>query len=682
MKIIKKLDIYILGKYLVLFAGTFCISLFVVMMQCIWRYIDELVGKGLTFDILAKFFFYAGESLVPLALPLGVLLASLISFGNLGEKFELLAIKASGVSLFRTMRPLIILNICIAAISFYFQNNVGPKAQEDLMTLRWSIMQSTPEVDIPEGVFYSGVPGLNMYVKHKENGKLYGMVLYNMRDGATNAQIILADSGKLETSADKKEMILHLFSGEEFQNISGNSGLNTKNVPYRRETFVYKSFLIDFDTNFNLKEEEGIGRSATTKSIEKIMASVDSMTARYDSMAVAYYNDMAVRTYYVPYSSRARVYPSTMSQSLFGAPQIPEAFAQNAEKVDSVKADSAKAGLVKNDSIKTANAKDVKKTKGPHLAKIPEMAPLQKDVEFDHKLKVNLDSLFEAMNGSQKQSVVLGALQKANIAQMDTDYKSQVMGDGDEQIRRHWIEVWTKVTMSLACIIFFFIGAPLGAIIRKGGLGMPAVIAVLIFIFYYIVNTGGMRAGRQGSIPVWFGMWLSTMIFTPVAVFLTIKSNNDSAMFNKDAYTNLFRKLTGKRVKRHLPRKEVIINDPDYPETLILVETLVEDAKHYRNMIRRASLSGYLKYMALHLLKQKKDDEAEKIHYLLEHVVDILSNSKDRKILVYINSLPVLETQSFRFYRRRRGDMRNIIQYGEDIGKRIKDIINGQSKIQ
>lgn len=676
VKLIKKLDIFILRNYLMLFAGTFCISLFVVMMQFLWKYIDELVGKGLSIWILAKFFFYAAETLVSLALPLGVLLASLISFGNLGEKFELLAIKAAGVPLIRTLRPLIVCNVIIALISFYFQNNVAPKATENLLTLRWSIMQSSPEVDIPEGVFYSGVPGMNMYVKKKnpDTGVLYDVIIYNMRDGVNNAHIILADSGKMETSASKKEMLLHLWNGEQFENIA-NSGFQTRNVPYRRETFVDKLFVIDFDTNFNMEENEGIGRSADTKRMDQIVSSVDSMKYFYDSLSVAYYNDMAVRSLYVANSSRARVFPVDSSKIYPWAYQS-ELSEQMVDDSVSVVANADKAAS----EAKTEKDKDGKAK--VHLASRPTVAYVQKGVKVDHSQHVNIDSIFESLNVAKRQGVVQGGLQRVNIAMMDLDYKKSVMQDGDEQIRRHWVQFWTKITMALACLLFFFIGAPLGAIIRKGGLGMPVVVAVLIFIIYYIINTGGMRAGREGSIPVWFGMWLSTMILAPVAAFLTIKSNNDSVLFNSDAYRGFWRKLTGKRVKRHIPRKEVIINDPDYPEVSELVGQLLGEAKDYRRKIRRPSLFKYLGYIYQNLIRGKHDEEADEISKLLEHIIDILSNTKDRKVLTYINSLPVLETRSFRFYRRRRGDMRNILEYGGMLQERINEIIYEQSKIQ
>ena len=672
MKLIKKLDIFILKNYLLLFVGTFSISLFVVMMQFLWKSIDELVGKGLALDVMAKFFFYAGETLVPLALPLGVLLASLISFGNMGEKFELLAIKAAGIPLIRTLSPLIIFNIFIAGVSFYFQNNIAPKAEENLLKLRLSILQYTPEADIPEGVFYNGVPGMNLYVKHKdkETGMLYDMIIYNMRDGVNNAHIILADSGRLETSADKTQMLLYMWNGEQFENIS-NSGLQTRNVPYRRETFVDKLFLIDFDTNFTVQDNDAIGRSADIKRMDEILASVDSMTVYYDSMSVAFYNDMVVRTLYVPSSSRARTIPidSARIRASINPPIITN------DKEQSTKTE---AGESASDEVNKTEVKEKEKEEShkPRIVKMPQIARVADGIEVNHDTHVNIDTLFVNLENNKKRSAIMGAMQRINIATMDIDYKTALMEDGDLQIRRHWVQFWQKITMSLACLIFFFIGAPLGAIIRKGGLGMPVVLAVLIFIIYYIINNLGMRTGRQGTIPVWFGMWLSSLVLIPVAVFLTVKSNNDSMMFNIDIYKEFFRKLVGKRQKRHLARKEVIINEPDYPETLTLVGQLVDRASAYRQTTRHPSPLKYLRYVWRYNITRYTDVEAEKISEELEYVVNILSNTKDRKILVLINSLPILDVRSFRFYRRRRGDMKSIIEYGTMLQDRIGELIN------
>ena len=631
MKLIKRLDVFILKNFLSLFAGTFCISLFVVMMQFLWKYIDDLVGKGLTMDVYAKFFFYAAETLVPMALPLAILLASLISFGNIGERLELLAIKAAGISLLRTLQPLIVLLTFISAGSFYFQNNIAPDAQQKLLQLLTSMKMKSPELEIPEGVFYDGIEGINLYVKHKnkDTGMLYDVVIYNMQDGVNRAHIILADSGRLETSSDKMHLLLHLWEGEQFENLQNNA-VQARDVPYRRETFVEKHFVIDFDTNFNMADEEDIAGNAMTKDMGKLTHDIDSMENYYDSLGTVFYQDMRRISLGIPHKARISDYDSMSI----------------AQMTDSVR------GVLENEEKKFLAQKEKRSVAVPTAS-------------------VNVDSLLAQINSQEKQRVVMTALQKASFEEMDATSNSYSIEWGDKQIRRHWIQFWQKITMSLSCLIFFFIGAPLGAIIRKGGLGFPVVVAVIIFIFYYIINTFGMKVGREGGMPVWLGMWLSTIVLTPLGVFFTVKSNNDSAVFNMDAYVMLWKKVLGIRPKRNIVRKEVIINDPDYTEMHKTLETLITTSRTYLGALPRSTFFGYMVYILRYWFSRREDMQAEGIMLMTEYVVEVLSNSKDRQVLKWLNGYPVMETRNFRFYRRRRKDLRAVIKYSE----KIKDYI-------
>ena len=259
MRIIKRLYGFILKSFLPLFAMTFFIVLFIVLMQFLWKHIDDLVGKGLPFSLIAELFFYAAVSMVPMALPLAILLASLMTFGNFGEKFELTAMKASGISLLRAMRPLIVLVALISAGAFFFQNDILPPAQVKMWTLLFSMRQKSPEVEIPEGVFYDQIPGYNLLVQRKdrENGMLYDMMIYDVTRGGDNATILLADSGRMAFTADMRYLYLHLYSGEQFENLREQKSLD-KNVPFRREEFADKEVLIPFDANFNRLDEGGM----------------------------------------------------------------------------------------------------------------------------------------------------------------------------------------------------------------------------------------------------------------------------------------------------------------------------------------------------------------------------------------------------------------------------------------
>lgn len=253
---IKTIDLYVFKRFITLFVMTFVICIFILLMQFLWKHFNDLIGKGIGFGVIAEFFVYAIASLVPMALPLAILLASLMTFGNLGENFELTAMKSAGVSLFRIIRPLVVFIALISIAAFYFSNNVLPITQSKLWTLIISIRQKSPELDIPAGEFYSGINGYNLYIREKENGLLKDMMIYDFSGGFDNATVMLADSGRIKFSEDKKYLMLELFDGESFENLKGQSfSYNSNSIPYRRETFGAKEILIDFDSDFNRFDE-------------------------------------------------------------------------------------------------------------------------------------------------------------------------------------------------------------------------------------------------------------------------------------------------------------------------------------------------------------------------------------------------------------------------------------------
>ena len=567
---IKKLDIFILKSFCLLFVGTFFICLFIFMMQFLWRYVDEMVGKGLEISVLAQFFFYSALTLVPVSLPLAILLAALITFGNFGERFELLAMKAAGISLIKIMRPLIVFISLICCVSFYFQNVVGPKAQTKLWTLLLSMKQKSPELDIPEGVFYDEIEGYNLYVKHKDRktGMLYDVLIYNFEKGFENAQIIKADSGRLEMTADKQHLYLHLFSGEQFENLKSQS-MNQKNVPYQREAFREKHAIIEFDSDFNMADEGFMSGQSSSKDMATLEADIDSMKVLNDSVGRAYYNEAMEATY--------RPVPH----------------------------------LTKSDTTKI------------------EKAVLS---------SFNVDSLFDAATLMEKQKIISSAVSRAESAASDWSFKGFNIQQTESSLRRHMTAWHEKFTLSLACLIFFFIGAPLGGIIRKGGLGMPVVVSVLIFIIYYIINNTGYKMARDGKWIVWMGMWTSTAILAPLGAFLTYKSNNDSVVLNADAYINWFKKIIGIRSVRHMFRKEVIIHDPDYDRIPGDLQQLSDDCRDY---VARNDLKHAPNYFRL-WMNDKVDEEVEKINERMEALIDEMSNTRAMSLLTALNNYPVI----------------------------------------
>lgn len=571
---VKKLDRFVLGNFLLIFSGSFFITLFVLMMQFTWRYVDEIVGKGITMDILGQFYWYMAITMVPMALPLAVLLASLISFGNMGERLELLAMKAAGVSLLRIMRPLAVLVIGLAAVSFYFQNRAALDAQKNLTSLLWSLRETSPALEIPEGVFYGKINNFSLYVERKDvaTGKLYNVMIYKTDQGFDKAQIVVADSGRLEVTNDKEHLIFDIWNGEQFENLQvggAQAALNTKGVPYDRETFQYKRFIIDFNSNFEKQDAEQWSGSAITKNLKQLSASIDSMNTALDSIGLANYKQGKQTAYYCP-------------------PLRPQ-----------------------------------------HVAALKQMSK---------GAKLDFDTIMARMSADKRVQTIRAAAASAAAYASELEWKSLTTEEGDKSVRSHRIQWHQKFTMSIACIFFFFIGAPLGAIIRKGGLGMPTIIAVILFIFYYIINTSGMKMARDGAWNMIFGMWVSTVVLTPLGCFLTYKANNDSVVFNADVYAALFKRLLGLRSKRNITRKEVIIETPDYAALLEQIADLEQICKAYAAHKRLYAAPSYIRAF----FKSRPDHAAEDIQQRVEQLVEELSNSDRREILYRLNQLPLI----------------------------------------
>ncbi len=557
-----------------LFIGTFFICLFIFMMQFLWRYVDELVGKGLEMSVMAQFFFYSALTLVPVSLPLAVLLASLITFGNFGERYELLAMKAAGISLLKIMRPLAFFVCGLVGVSFYFQNVVGPIAQAKLGTLILSMKQKSPELDIPEGVFYSEIKDYNLKVakKDRKTGMLYDVLIYNMKDGFENAHIIYADSGRLEMTADKQHLWLHLYSGDLFENLKAQS-MKSQNVPYRRESFREKHTLIEFDSDFNMADESIMSNQSSAKNMAMLQTSIDSMKVLGDSIGRQYYREVAEGNFRPSY------------------------------------------GLSKEDTVKIESA----------------------DIQ-----EYNVDSLYAAASLTQKQKVISSAASRAENVSSDLSFKKYTMENNDYAIRKHKTEWHKKITISLSCLLFFFIGAPLGGIIRKGGLGMPVIVSVLVFIIYYIIDNTGYKMARDGKWIVWMGMWTSSAVLAPLGIFLTYKSNKDSVVLNADAYINWFKKIVGIRSVRHIFKKEVIIHDPDYARLTGDLEQLSAECKAYAAKKRLEKAPNYFKLW----MASEDDNEVMAINEKLEALVEEMSNTKSATLIGALNNYPVISVSA------------------------------------
>ncbi|MDY9918346.1 lipopolysaccharide export system permease protein [Porphyromonadaceae bacterium NLAE-zl-C104] len=578
---IKRLYSYILTTYIPLLLMTFAICLFLVLMQFLWKYVEDMVGKGLEISVLGEMFVYAALTLVYIALPLAILLASLMMFGNMGESLELLAVKAAGVPLLTAMKPLTILIVGIAVGVFFYQNNALPKIQTKFYSLLISIRQASPELDIPEEVFYKDIPGYNLYVgkKDQKTGMLHNVLIYDIASGFNNMAVIICDSAEMSTTDDKKMLIFTMYSGQQFQNFQQGNGSSSRYnedfVPYARESFDTKTMMIAYDANFNRMGEEVIEGSATSnyvsKNLAELGASIDSMSLILDSVNRVDRKTMKNHSYL----SFRNGYPAGKKDSLIAAARLAPVDVPRPDTLVLTKALNEQSAILQSAYMKADNNSN----------------------EF----------LFRSLNKTTTQRT----------------------------INRHWVEWHRKFTIPFTCLIFFFIGAPLGSIVRKGGLGTPIVISVILFIIYYIVENVGYKMTRDGVWAHWFGMWFSSFVLLPIGIFLTYKAVNDSVIMNADTYVNLFKRLFFIRDKRKYPVKSVIIEKPDYEKISQSLSDLSQKIDRFLDRYGRLSYKDYW-------TDTNYNKELRSLRSSLEIILNSLSNSRKLEVLAKAEEFPVI----------------------------------------
>lgn len=475
----KKLHALILKSFIGPFFLTFFISLFILLMQFLWKYIDDMVGKGLDFAVIAELLFYTTANLVPLALPLAILVSSIMTFGNLAEHFELTAAKASGISLQRIMMPLLFVALGISLTAFYFSNYVLPFTNLKMGSLLYDIRQQKPALSIREGVFYNGIEGYSIKVGAKDpDGKtIRKVMIYDHTGGAGNNKVVLAESGEMASTPDQRFLILRLYNGSSYEEQHKNKG-GTDTHPLMRSGF--KEYEIRFDlSQFKLSRtnEELFKGGHQMMNLHQLEEAVDSLQEQ---------------------ETRKSDMGHVMLRNYFLFLRSPEAFhrtLQGPSLTSSNTADSS--GLAEMQHIE--NAKNQVRT---------------------------------VMN-------ILSGIKESNNARV-------------QQMARYKVEWHRKLTLSAACFILFMIGAPLGAIIRKGGLGMPLVISVLFFLAYHVLSITGEKFAKEAIIPAWRGMWLSASVLLPIGLFLMYKATHDSVIFDRDAYLTFFKRLFSSKKKDSL----------------------------------------------------------------------------------------------------------------------------------
>ncbi len=473
----KKVHKLIIGSFIGPFFLTFLIAIFILLMQFLFKYIDDLVGKGLEWYVVLELIMYASSTLVPMALPLAILLSSIMTFGNLGEHYELVALKSSGISLRRIMMPLINIVLLISIAAFFFSNIAMPFANLKMGALMWDVRNQKPSLAIKPGEFYSGIDGYSIRIgdKDEEGTYLKDIVIYNHTSNNGNMNVLMADSGKMLKSDNDRYLVIELYDGISYEE-SGVPGTMNDRKQLTRVKFKQHEVKFDLSTfQLNRTDESLFKDHYTMLNLKQLRYYEDSLETRLAR------DKQFFRQNYAMYTS--------MDKHM---------------KLDS--------------SVKA------------------------KDITLNNNIIKNFKPADRNLIIGRAFSTIRNISSYCETSKIEQENLS-------EKIRRHLIEYHRKFTLSFACMILFFIGAPLGAIIRKGGLGMPIVISIFFFIFFHILSITGEKMARQGVIPVWQGMWMASAILTPIAIFLTRKGSNDSVLFNAELYTDFFKKLFRKKSK-------------------------------------------------------------------------------------------------------------------------------------
>ncbi len=469
----KKLHVFVLKSYIGPFFATLFIAMFFLLMQFLWKYIDDLVGKGLEFSVITELLVYASASLVPMALPLAILLSAIMTFGNLGEHNELLALKSAGISLLSIMRPLMVLVFFLSIGAFYFANNILPVTNLKMSSLLWSVRQQRPEMSIKPGVFSDALEGYVIKVssKDKKTGMLYNVMIYDHIENNGNRVVTIADSATMEVTTDNKYMVMVLYSGMSYEEVAEKKRRNEdKEYPHRTDKFDKQRILVDMSGfGFERTDETLFKNNVQMLNIRQLNFTIDSLNTSY-SRRLDYFIDNLHKTTYLK-----RIEPR-----------------------------------IKDSLWLTADT-------------------------IIHS-KINIDTAFSQLSQMQKISVIENAKNYARSAKSMISATNTEMVHKQKWIKRHEIEWHKKLSLALSCLILFFIGAPLGAIIRKGGLGTPVVISVFFFVIYYVISISGEKSAKILVWPPWLGIWLSAIVLLPIGIFLTYKAANDSVILNTDTY--------------------------------------------------------------------------------------------------------------------------------------------------
>ena len=481
----KKLYRYITKSFLGTFVLTFFIVVFIWVMQFVWLYVDDLVGKGLELKIIAELLFYTSITAIPMSLPLALLLALLMCFGNLGEHYELVAMKASGISMWRAMRPLLVFSLMLSVLAFFISNSLIPMATLKWRTLLTDVQRQKLAFNVKEGVFYKDIDNYVIYVekKGKDGSSIYGVKIYDHSDRMGNTKIISADSGVMAMSPNQRNILFTLYNGYNYTDITTDNYKETR--PFERMSF---------------KQEQ----------IKFSLASFD-MTRSSEDMYKSYQQMMNIRQLSTSLDSLQQRQISKQENFTMG-------FERRWTNYNSLHTPSPEHAL----------------------DYIPDSLIAVADVTLRWPLLENYE-------GKMRNDIVSMAIGSAQNAKDNVSFNRLDLNSQSENINKHKKEWHKKFTLSIACLIFFFIGAPLGSIIRKGGLGLPVVISVVFFIIYHLISTIAERMAVFGDLNMFLGVWLSSLVLLPVGLFFTFKATTDAALFDGGSWKKFFHKITHRK---------------------------------------------------------------------------------------------------------------------------------------
>ena len=580
----KKLDKLILGSFLGPFLLTFLVVDFILLIVNMLKYFDEIFGKGLGFWIYAELIGYFVISISPMALPLAMLLSSLMAFGNLGEHFELTAIKGSGISLTRAMRPIGIFAVGLTILAFLSNNYLVPKVNLKTFSLLYDIRMKTPSLDIKEGVFYSGIPNFSIKVNQKlDDVRLKDIIIYNHAEGQGNLNVTMADSGRMETFNNDTYMRMTLYAGESYKESRSTRGISEAPVEFSRTAFQENVMVFDLSAfQLNRTPENQWSTNRAIKTIEEIRYGLDSLHLIVNDLK--YQNFVTAASIYPFFTKNRTLDPNPeilLEKARFDTLRRARILQEQAleDSIDSVNrgfpSDSIandtvaqvplEMGTVVIETVQSDSGVAIrKKREAKQFAVIDEsvpdsaglnsvIVPLVKPKTFrTEPLTVEEKALLDSMfyeRGYISNAYTLALNNARNLKNSFNVKMSQVDGQ-EREFRRYEIAWYQKYSQAIACFVMFLIGAPLGAIIKKGGLGMPVLISILFFILFYMLTITGEKWAKEGVTDAFFGTIFSNLCLLPFGLFFLRQARKDARLFESDFYAGMQKKLMN-----FLPRK-------------------------------------------------------------------------------------------------------------------------------